>query len=68
MENKQWKGWAVMIEDGRGWDVEIGAINYPRNFLTVNMANDYADKIRAKWKGTMLPKLFVVPIKLAIDN
>jgi len=65
--NPEYKGWAVILEDGRGWDVEIGAICYPRNFLTINMANDYADKIRNKWSGKMLPKLFIVPIKITVD-
>ena len=29
---KNYQGWAVIIEDGRGWDVEIGVVIWPRNF------------------------------------
>lgn len=68
-KNKTYQGWAVIISDGRGWDLDIGAVSWPRSFLTVNMANDYADKIRnhKKWRNSMLPKLLVVPVVMTID-
>ena len=59
----------MIIEDGRGWDVEIGVVTWPRNFLTVSMANDYVEKVRNSKiaKRGMIPKLFVVPVTLTID-
>lgn len=67
--DKEYKAWAIVQNDGRGFDLETGSVNLPRIFLTISMANNYKDQIREskKWRDGMIPKLNVVPVKLTID-
>lgn len=60
----EYQAWAVIQDDGRGWDNEIGSTVLPRTFVSAESALSYAaadGRIKSK------PRLNVVPVKVTVD-
>ena len=60
----EYKAWAVIQDDGRGWDNTIGSVRNPHTFLSVDEANSY---ITRRGRTQMKPRLNVVPVKVIVD-
>ncbi len=63
-KQQEYKSWAVIQDDLRGWDNDTGSMLTPHTFQTVGLADYY---IQEKGQVKSKPRLNAVPVKIIID-
>jgi len=65
MEKQEHRIWAVVQEDGRGFDLDIASVTVPRTFPSLRLADEYVELCyrHPKWSSI---RLLVVPATLII--